>query len=651
MNHNPDSNNSYSKERLNSLRASLVCPICKNKPEFYVKSIECGSCGAKFPQVSSQWISLFPTTLLGEEKQWFSRQQEMESWYKDLIASPSNASACLLSDYTPFTTFLNSLSGKILDVGGGVGLVRHYLSHNTEYTVLDPSLDWLGKEWENLSEIFPCLAAPPLFVQGVGEYIPFPDAQFDAVVSFWSANHCSEPQKFFEEVERVLRPGGTFFIVLEDMVPLWQDLLNPSFPAEEVFQSFFSTSQTSSRFLRLRMLLNLLVKQDFPLQDDHIRISEYDIHEWVKNKFSVVQRTWFNQFLSFEFKKHGHALTERTLQRYQASKPKNFPIQGTFSLDLNLVSVIIPCYRQAHYLGDAIESILAQSYSNYEIIVVDDGSPDNTAEVAAQYPVRYIRQENQGLSGARNTGIRESKGKCLVFLDADDRLTPNALQAGLNCLHAHPECAFISGHHRYIKGDGSLLNEYSPEPIDEDHYLALLKRNYVGMHATVMYQRWVFDVVGGFDTSLKSCEDYDLYLRIAKSFPVYRHDYITAEYRRHESNMTYNSSRMLNAALTALRSQWPYVRDHSSYRRAYCAGLRFWRGYFGKQSLERLIGTLRTGNVIGAIANFMALLKYASPWLSALILELRILVSLLLPKRRLPTANRPSKLVAGVKIE
>src|ERR687890_1245755 len=102
-----------------------------------------------------------------------------------------------------------------------------------------------------------------------------------------------------------------------------------------------------------------------------------------------------------------------------------------------LVSVVIPCYNQAHFLGEAIESVLAQSYKDFEIIVVDDGSPDNTSEVAARYPgVRCVRQENQGLAGARNTGIRESKGEYLVFLDADDRLLAEALEVGVKNLEA-----------------------------------------------------------------------------------------------------------------------------------------------------------------------------------------------------------------------
>ena len=252
-----------------------------------------------------------------------------------------------------------------------------------------------------------------------------------------------------------------------------------------------------------------------------------------------------------------------------------------------LVSVVIPCYNQANFLGEAIESVLAQTYRHFEIIVIDDGSPDNTAEVAARYPdMRYIRQENQGLSGARNTGFRESHGKYLVFLDADDRLLPGSLQAGINCLHVHPECAFVSGHHRYIKADGSLLNEYPPEPIDDDHYIALLKRNYIGMHATVMYQRSVFEKVGLFNTSLKSCEDYEMYLRIAQKFPVYRYKQMVAEYRWHDANMTRNSKKMLTFALQSLSSQWEYIKNHPEYIQAYQTGIEFWRDYFGMNQIK-----------------------------------------------------------------
>src|SRR5215212_2774004 len=163
-------------------------------------------------------------------------------------------------------------------------------------------------------------------------------------------------------------------------------------------------------------------------------------------------------------------------QRDKQREPRD--LQKEQHTGAGLVSVISPCYNQAHFLGEAIESVLAQSYRPFEIVVVDDGSPDNTSEVAARYPrVRCIRQENQGLAGARNTGIRESKGEYLVFLDADDRLLPEALEVGVNNLKAHPECAFVSGLHQAIAADGSPLESPSPPTIKDDHYFELLQDN------------------------------------------------------------------------------------------------------------------------------------------------------------------------------
>src|SRR5438046_8618551 len=121
-------------------------------------------------------------------------------------------------------------------------------------------------------------------------------------------------------------------------------------------------------------------------------------------------------------------------------------VKGASMPESGLVSVIIPCHNQAHFLDEAIESVLTQTYPNHEIIVVDDGSTDNTATVAKCHsPLRYIYQENAGPSAARNTGVKESRGEYLVFLDADDRLLPEALEIGVGCLRQHPECAFEIG--------------------------------------------------------------------------------------------------------------------------------------------------------------------------------------------------------------
>jgi len=275
---------------------------------------------------------------------------------------------------------------------------------------------------------------------------------------------------------------------------------------------------------------------------------------------------------------------------------------------VDLVSVIIPCYKQAHFLGEAIESVLAQRYPHVEIIVVDDGSPDDTEHVAARYPGgRYVRQENQGLSAARNTGLRESRGAFLVFLDADDLLLPGALEAGLNALRMHPQAAFVSGHYRYVKSDGSLLREHPAARIEDDPYLALLRGNYIGMNATVMYRRDVLVSVGGFDPSLRACEDYDLYLRIAREYRVYCHDRVVAAYRMHEANMSADAELMLKTVRAVHRAQWDHARANKRSKKAFRQGRVSWQIFYGNAIYTQLVqGQQRT-----AIRGLFTLLRYA----------------------------------------
>jgi glycosyltransferase involved in cell wall biosynthesis len=275
-----------------------------------------------------------------------------------------------------------------------------------------------------------------------------------------------------------------------------------------------------------------------------------------------------------------------------------------------LVSVIITSYNQARFLGDAIESILTQTYSQFEVIVVDDGSTDNALEVVARYPrPRYIRQDNQGLSAARNTGLRESNGAYVVFLDADDRLLPIALETGVNCLRAHPKCGFVSGHYSVIKSDGSPKPLRQVPCVERDHYHALLCKNYIGMHATVMYRRDIFESIGKFNTSLRACEDYDLYLRIAARVPIYCHDKLIAEYRQHDANMSRNHQLMLESALSVLQSQRKYVKGHKEYEKAYRTGIKFWHSLFGDPLVTEVGHRFAHGEWRQALGGMLALLR------------------------------------------
>lgn len=289
---------------LESFQQSLVCPKCKDRLEFSKNLAVCTSCGANFPQLADDWFNLMPDQLLeNEATQWKDRLSEMEDWYKDLMTNPVSANDCFTGDYAPFADFLTHLSGNILDVGGGIGIPRNYLSSNTNYVVVDPSIEWLRIDWSALLKRFPHLEGKPNFVRGIGEHLPFASASFDTVLSFWSLNHASDPKLVLKEVARVLRPGGQVLFVLEEMIPQWFDLLSPKLPAKSVFNAFFNTSISRKQLPRLRLLIRSLTRQDWPLQTDHVRILESEIQEWIAEDFEVVRRVWVNQYLTFELRK------------------------------------------------------------------------------------------------------------------------------------------------------------------------------------------------------------------------------------------------------------------------------------------------------------------------------------------------------------
>jgi glycosyltransferase involved in cell wall biosynthesis len=294
-----------------------------------------------------------------------------------------------------------------------------------------------------------------------------------------------------------------------------------------------------------------------------------------------------------------------------------------------LVTVVIPCYNQAHFLGEAIESVLAQSYPNFEIIVVDDGSTDNTSEVASGYPsekVRLLGQKNKGRSAARNLGLRQSRGEYVVFLDSDDRLLPEALEVGERELEAHPECAFVSGHIRRIGADGSPLRT-PPQALHKahvkDHYARLLRYNYIWTTGPVMYRRSVFDTVDGFDSSLEPCEDWDIYLRIAGGYPVHHHGEVVAEYRQHDANTTHDSTLMLKATVAVLRAQKKRVRGHERYEKACETGLRGGTEYYGVPLADEVREYLRQREWKRAFRGVLVLLRYY-PWGLTLLEERRM---------------------------
>jgi glycosyltransferase involved in cell wall biosynthesis len=246
-----------------------------------------------------------------------------------------------------------------------------------------------------------------------------------------------------------------------------------------------------------------------------------------------------------------------------------------------LVSVVIPCYNQARFLCEAIESARAQTYPAVEIVVVDDGSSDDTSAVAAQYPsVRCIRQENRGLAAARNAGCAGSRGALTVFLDADDRLLPEAIDTGVRLLASDPSLGFVAGYSRFISGDGRPLPTDQPSRAGTNPYLALMRRNSIRNPAMVMFRRRVLDEMGGFDSRIDACADYDMYLRISRRHAVAFHDSVVAEYRKHADSMSNDAALMLRQLHAVMRAQRAHLVTRA-HRDAFRAGRRQIREYYG----------------------------------------------------------------------
>jgi SAM-dependent methyltransferase len=274
------------------------------------------------------------------------------------------------------------------------------------------------------------------------------------------------------------------------------------------------------------------------------------------------------------------------------------------------VSVVITTYNHAHYLREAIASVLAQTRPADEIIVVDDGSSDHPECVAREFAeIQLITQPNQGLSAARNTGLAAARGTYILFLDADDRLTEIALATGVACLEKHPSWTLSYGAFRLFWPDPAHQVICAARPVGRDPYRTLLSENCIGMHGTVLYRRAVLADIGGFDTTLRACEDYDVYLRLAQDRDMGSSPEVLAEYRQHDDNMSSDLVRMHRAARLALHRQRDFAATNTSWEAARQRGLRSWFHYYGSRQLDQLSDAFRSrrqpGNALTKTMHFM----------------------------------------------
>lgn len=189
-----------------------------------------------------------------------------------------------------------------------------------------------------------------------------------------------------------------------------------------------------------------------------------------------------------------------------------------------LISIIIPTYNRSHYVQLTIDSALAQTYPNTEVIVVDDGSTDNTEAALQRYGerIRYIKQENQGESVARNVAIEVSQGECVALLDSDDLWQPDKLEKQSALLQNQPEVGLVSCHVGIVNACGDVVSAgpVHPEQQSDKVSLEALVLNSPVHASTILVRKECLDELGGFDTTIRYGEDWDFCLRMASKYQV-----------------------------------------------------------------------------------------------------------------------------------
>lgn len=238
-----------------------------------------------------------------------------------------------------------------------------------------------------------------------------------------------------------------------------------------------------------------------------------------------------------------------------------------------LVSVIVPCFNYARYVGDALRSVLSQTYSNFEVIVVDDGSTDESAEVieavleswerwAKARRVVFVRQLNQGVSAALNSGLAEARGEFVATFDADDVMPPGRLLLQASYLAVHPEVGCVGGLSLRIDDHGNLLPKKvkSRKTARYDFDRALAEALVVGGNIA-MFRRGAIDQVGGYDPDIR-VQDFQMTLKVAHAghFIDVLPDVVTL-YRKHTGSLSCNYKAEYKYGLQALA---PY-QGHPEY--------------------------------------------------------------------------------------
>lgn len=241
------------------------------------------------------------------------------------------------------------------------------------------------------------------------------------------------------------------------------------------------------------------------------------------------------------------------------------------------VSVVIASYNRADYLGATLDSVLAQTFRDFEIVVVDDGSTDNTRQLVESYgaQVRYYHQQNGGPSAARNFGVEQARAPWIAFQDSDDLSLPNHLETFFKYVDDHPETGMVFANGEYL--GGPVHNRNSIIPAAKSRQLAeravaledLFDKSIFRLQASLISKR-CYQQVGGLDAGLRICHDLSLAFRLWMHFPVKYLDAVVFAYRKHDSNISSDPVLRLTEnirVIEELRRDFPQVDEILGPRR------------------------------------------------------------------------------------
>ncbi len=212
-----------------------------------------------------------------------------------------------------------------------------------------------------------------------------------------------------------------------------------------------------------------------------------------------------------------------------------------------IVSIITPVFNGKRYLAKAIESALSQSFSNFELLIINDGSTDNSSQVIKPYltdkRIQYFEQANGGVASARNHALRHAQGEYIGFLDQDDRWLPHKLALQVDFLEHHKEIALHYAKQQVVDTHGLAFNFDWPTGATGYCLPELFLRNKITILTTLVRKR-VIDEVGFFNEALSGTDDYDMWMRILLKHPIHFDQQIVAEYRLHDKNVSLDSFKM-----------------------------------------------------------------------------------------------------------